>query len=41
MIAAWLDHLVGKETTLAIRAVVELDARAADDDEWAVYWGLT
>ncbi|EJD37267.1 transcriptional regulator [Auricularia subglabra TFB-10046 SS5] len=41
MACAWLEHLVGKEVTLAIRADIEYSNRVQDDDDWADYWGLT
>ncbi|KZV91513.1 class I glutamine amidotransferase-like protein [Exidia glandulosa HHB12029] len=40
MAAAWLEHLVGKETAMKIRGVTEVSVRAADEDEWAEYWGV-
>lgn len=35
MAAAWLEHLLGADTALVIRSVVEVSARAQDDDDWA------
>ncbi|KZV99319.1 class I glutamine amidotransferase-like protein [Exidia glandulosa HHB12029] len=40
MAAAWLEHLVGTETTIKIRGVTEVSVRAQADDEWAEYWGV-
>ncbi|KAL0960192.1 hypothetical protein HGRIS_011826 [Hohenbuehelia grisea] len=40
MASAFLDFLVGKEQATIIRGVVELSARAQDDDEFAEYYGL-
>lgn len=41
MAAAWLEHLLGRETALRIRGMVEVSARSEHDDEWAEYWGAT
>ncbi|KAL0960244.1 hypothetical protein HGRIS_011876 [Hohenbuehelia grisea] len=40
MASAFLDFLVGKEQATIIRGIVELSAKAQDDDEFAEYWGL-
>ncbi|KAJ7079069.1 class I glutamine amidotransferase-like protein [Mycena belliarum] len=36
----FLDHLVGKELSHAMRAFIELSVKAQDDDEFAAYRGL-
>jgi hypothetical protein len=41
MAAAFCEYLVGKDLTMAIRAMVELSVRGQDDDEWAAYYGDT
>ncbi|KAL0960194.1 hypothetical protein HGRIS_011828 [Hohenbuehelia grisea] len=40
MANAFLEYLVGKEKMVHVRAVVELTARSADDDEFAAFYGL-
>ncbi|KAH7101525.1 transcriptional regulator [Auriculariales sp. MPI-PUGE-AT-0066] len=40
MTVAWLEHVVGTQLTLEIRAVVEYTKAEQDNDEWAAYHGL-
>ena len=40
MAYAFMEHLVDKEVSTTIRAIVELPLHAQDDDEFAEYYHL-